>query len=904
MNKRDQATSILAEMVATAGLADPASRYDRLHQLGPVVDSEFGLLVSGFDEAQSVLRNPRLNGDPTAAFANIGVADWQSHPLLRLIGNSLIFDRGEPHSTVRRVVAQHFTPAAIGRLQQFIADSVTRHGSNVREALATTGQADIVSLFARPIPIEVACFMLGLPTTDAPRLADLLQQAQIAGAALEINAEEFANLADVGIELSEYLDSQLKLAANNSDTEEGSVISTIAQATSSGTINADQARSLSFLLLGAGFETTSNLIANAAHRIVAAQGADADTIAATTDAAALVDAALVDATIDESLRIDAPVQVTARGVTGTESVDIGGFTAQPGTNVLVMLGAAGRDAQKFPLPHVFDLTRCDTATEGPLATLAFGSGIHHCIGHHLARLQARLALTELLPILAGVETVGAPDWRQQFVVRSLASLKVRPRLVSSESGVQTRDLDKTRKRRVKRLQLKRRRKFTALLAGIGISRTGHRVTRIFKRGAARPASDAAAAAKQATSAAETFGDLRGVMMKYGQLFSYAAPAMDPQARAVLASLQDSVPAMLAGVAESIIAAEFGKPVNALFASFDPVPVAAASIGQVHRAVLFDGRAVAVKVQYEAIAETVEADLAELGRTNALLSKFVFRSLDASALTKELNERISEELDYRIEASNQIQFAQRFRGHPFFRLPQVVTERSSQRVLTTEWLDGLRWNDFVQQATQAQRDAIGEMLARWVFSGVRRYTSFQADAHPGNFIVAPDGSWLGVLDFGLVKTFSASGAASSRMLADSVYGVSSRTPLEAAEIVGYFPPGHTVSADRFREFMAPITDVFGHAGTVTPEKYDRAIRTPYDPRYGFTDVVRQANAPAETILLDRLAYGSLALLSQLGATADWIGIIRQYGGDGGPTTELGRIEDTWFHSRGQFGTGRR
>jgi predicted unusual protein kinase regulating ubiquinone biosynthesis (AarF/ABC1/UbiB family)/cytochrome P450 len=858
--ERGRATRLLAELIATAGLVDPTSRFQRLQKLGPVVESDLGVLVVGHDAALMVLRDTRLVADPAAAFANIGISDWRTHPLTELLGESLFFDKGASHTAVRRVVAHFFTPSAIEKLRVQITEIVEARLEETVSLLASHGSVDLVSSFARPVPIEVACRTLGLDLADAPRLAELLLQAQLGSAALDLDPDDLARLADVGRELGEYLGRKLDACAGTAiQVSERTILEEIAAGCGEGRLTKSQGRSLAFVLLGAGFETTSNLIANAARLLL--DGAVSHTI----DTNQL---------IERALSIHPPVQLTARGVDGSEPIELCGVTVHPGTPILVLIGAATHQ-------HA---TR-EVASE---TTLAFGSGVHHCIGHHLARIQAGIALDALVPFLKSVDPVGPAKWRSVFAFRSLESLVV--------SNTPTNRPSATDQSRVKKLQRKRRRRFTGMLRGIGLSAVGHKIRRLGTKGVRRMELDTAASARQATKAVETFGEMRGVMMKYGQLFSYAAPALDPAAKAVMASLQDNVDPMAPGTAERVVESELGRPLTRVFASFDATPIAAASIGQVHRASLPDGNQVAVKVQYEGIAEAVAADLAEVARTNKLLSRFVLRNMDPGPLSQELADRINEEIDYTIEAENQRLFSRRYASHPFIRIPTVIDSLCSTKVLTTQWMDGLRWKEFVAQASQSQKDRIGEMLVRFVFAGVRRYGSFQADAHPGNFIVAPDASWLGVLDFGLIKSFTPAAYEAARLVADAVYGVTDRTALSAAEAVGYFKPGHSVSAQRFDEYVAPIRESFGSSGMMTHEIYERAVRAAYDPRAGFSDVTRQANAPAETVLQDRLAFGTMALLAELNATCDWIGIIRQYGGDGGPTTELGQIEEKWFTTR--------
>jgi cytochrome P450 len=215
--ERGRATRLLAELIATAGLVDPTSRFQRLQELGPVVESDLGVLVVGHDAALMVLRDTRLVADPAAAFANIGISDWRAHPLTELLGESLFFDKGASHTVVRRVVAHFFTPSAIEKLRVQITEIVEARLEETVSLLASHGSVDLVSSFARPVPIEVACRTLGLDLADAPRLAELLLQAQLGSAALDLDPDDLARLADVGRELGEYLDRKL-------DACEGTVI--------------------------------------------------------------------------------------------------------------------------------------------------------------------------------------------------------------------------------------------------------------------------------------------------------------------------------------------------------------------------------------------------------------------------------------------------------------------------------------------------------------------------------------------------------------------------------------------------------------------------------------------------------------------------------------------------------
>lgn len=779
----------------------------------------------------------------------------------------------------------------------------------VQSELSAGRTIDLVEHFARVVPTIASCRLLGLDEADGPKLSAWLLATQFGAAGLRPSEEDLEALAVLGTEFTNYLDAQL---AN--PRPEG-LMQIVANAYNEGTLNLEQAQSLSFVLLAAGFETTSNLISTAAHLVMSS---DAKSLALRAEVS---HDEWVDAVIEETLRLESPVQVSTRNSSSAASFQVAGMAIEPGAPMLIMIGAAHRDPVLFPNPHRFDPARYRKMPQ-PLAgtsgapataaglsvnagvptnpdgaalastppTLAFGSGIHHCLGIHLARLQARTALRSLLPVLLEAEQIQrSPQWRPFINVRGLERLDV----VAVSNGAGVDDPDSAN--RIDKLRKARSREVRNVLVRTQISRSAHKLARLTKRGEARAASDADASRQQAMRAAETFGELRGVMMKLGQMFSYAAP-MSEGASDALSSLQDSVDPMAPGEAERIIEQELGAPVSSLFAVWDTKPVAAASIGQVHKATLHDGRVVAVKVQYTGIADAIAADLSQLDRMNKLTARFVQKNLDAAALTAEITDRMNEEVDYRIEAENQNEFVKRFAGHPFVRIPSVIPAMSSRMVLTTEWIDGLRWKEFAATATQEVKDHVGEIIFRFTSGGMRRYGVFQADAHPGNIIVEPSGKWVAFLDYGLVKRFTPEQAAIARTMADAVFEGPMEYALAAAESVGYFPPGHKISAQRFSDFIEPIRVLFGSAGTFTPEKHERSIRVPFDPKSEFQDVVRAANAPAATILQDRLSYGLSALLADIRATADWPNILREYRFGAPPSTTLGEQESAWMTGR--------
>src|SRR5437764_1291095 len=192
--------------------------------------------------------------------------------------------------------------------------------------------------------------------------------------------------------------------------------------------------------------------------------------------------------------------------------------------------------------------------------------------------------------------------------------------------------------------------------------------------------------------------MKGAIMKAGQMISFIAEGLPPEARAALATLQADVPPMAPSLAEGVIRSELGADPEKLFLDWDPIPKAAASIGQVHRAVMPDGRVVAVKVQYPGVDKAIRSDLDNAELLYGMFASFALKNMDVRAMVDELRARMSDELDYRLEARCQAEFADRYRGHPFIHVPDVVPERSAMRVITSEWVDGLSWAEFGETAT--------------------------------------------------------------------------------------------------------------------------------------------------------------------------------------------------------------
>jgi predicted unusual protein kinase regulating ubiquinone biosynthesis (AarF/ABC1/UbiB family) len=260
----------------------------------------------------------------------------------------------------------------------------------------------------------------------------------------------------------------------------------------------------------------------------------------------------------------------------------------------------------------------------------------------------------------------------------------------------------------------------------------------------------------AERAADVLGTLRGVAAKVGQMASYVDGVVPEGQReayeAALRKLREQAPTSSIAEIRGVVEKELGAPIAELFRDWEDEPVASASIGQVHRARLPDGRVVAVKVQHPGIANAVESDLQNVGMLESVIGTFVPKGVNSRGVLEEVKARFREELDYRLEAERQARFAEIFRGDRQIRIPAVFPERSSLRVLTTEFVVGGRLDDAAKQP-EAERRAYAEGLWRFVFMGNLVGGMFNADPHPGNYVFQPEGR-IAFLDFGCVQPISA------------------------------------------------------------------------------------------------------------------------------------------------------
>jgi predicted unusual protein kinase regulating ubiquinone biosynthesis (AarF/ABC1/UbiB family) len=403
------------------------------------------------------------------------------------------------------------------------------------------------------------------------------------------------------------------------------------------------------------------------------------------------------------------------------------------------------------------------------------------------------------------------------------------------------------------------------------------------------------ALQTAEDVATTLGAMKGVLMKLGQMASYVDEGLPPEVRRTLGRLQDSVPPMSAELAAGVIEEEFGMPPEQVFARWDPEPIAAASIGQVHRAITRQGRAVAVKVQYPGIAGTIEADLGNVALLRRML-RIIAPGQDVDALLAELRERIVEELDYQREAENQRLFAAFYDGHPTIHVPKIVDELSTKRVVTSDLADGARFADLTGWSRHEQ-DLAAETIYRFVFRSLYELRAFNGDPHPGNYLFHGGGR-VTFLDFGLVKHFSPAELLPlmnmARYLCVENDPEAFRRSLEAA---GFLQPGAPLDTDLIVDHLAVFYDTIRKPGelTITGDYASTVVRRFFDVR---SPIAPYVQVPRSYVILQRINLGVFALLGELTATANWRAIAEEIWPfvQAPPSTPMGEAEASWLARR--------
>ncbi|MCY0919114.1 AarF/ABC1/UbiB kinase family protein [Streptomyces sp. H27-G5] len=368
----------------------------------------------------------------------------------------------------------------------------------------------------------------------------------------------------------------------------------------------------------------------------------------------------------------------------------------------------------------------------------------------------------------------------------------------------------------------------------------------------------------------TLGELKGGAMKFGQALSVFESALPEEIagpyRAALTKLQEAAPPLPAARVHQVLAERLGEDWRDLFEEFEDTPAAAASIGQVHRAVWHDGRQVAVKVQYPGAGEALLSDLRQLSRFAGLLGPLI-PGMDIKPLITELRDRVSEELDYELEAEAQRTHADAFDGDEDVVVPDVVHQ--GDEVLVTEWMDGTPLSEVIADGTQEERDRAGQLLARFLFSGPARTGLLHADPHPGNFrlIAGEDGRMrLGVLDFGTVDRLPGGWPKPIGRSLRLTLGGDAEGVYEHLRAEGFVKESIELDPEAVLDYLEPLLEpVEADEFTFTrPWLRGQAARIA-DPRSPAHQLGRQINLPPSYLLIHRVTLSTIGVLCQLGAT---------------------------------------
>lgn len=411
-------------------------------------------------------------------------------------------------------------------------------------------------------------------------------------------------------------------------------------------------------------------------------------------------------------------------------------------------------------------------------------------------------------------------------------------------------------------------------------------------------------AKQIVAA---LGTMKGAAMKLGQVMSFLDLGLVPEEyreefQRELAKLRDAAPTVSFKQMRRVIEDDLEEPIKRVFADFDEEPIAAASIGQVYRAQLPDGRDVAVKVQYPGVAAAVRADMQNLDMIMRLLKRMT-PALDVKGVAGEIRERIAEELDYELEASNQRSLARIFDGHPFIVIPDVVSSLSRERVLVSELVEGVGFEELKGYPSE-QRDRIGEIVFRFFAGCLYRHRQFSGDPHPGNFMLLADGR-VAFLDFGLFKRLDP-GPVELELACQRavVEGDAERLHSLLAES-GFLPEPERVDPEHLIAFIEDAIWWYTTADEeveLTPDIATQVMIESSDPRSAHFREMRHQTMQPEHLFGRRMEMLTLAVLSQLRARANWHRIAREWMYGDPAVTELGREEEEFYGRAGVVAPG--
>jgi predicted unusual protein kinase regulating ubiquinone biosynthesis (AarF/ABC1/UbiB family) len=451
-----------------------------------------------------------------------------------------------------------------------------------------------------------------------------------------------------------------------------------------------------------------------------------------------------------------------------------------------------------------------------------------------------------------------------------------------------------------------------LARNIGLARLGtraggslavHRARRVFASAGERERLDTEFELKTAEQVAETLGQMKGAMMKLGQMASYLDAGLPEHVREALAQLQQDAPPMSPELARGVVERDLGAPPEQLFAEWDDAPIASASIGQVHRALTHEGLAVAVKVQYPGVDEAIRADLSNVDLLFGGMG-LLFPGMDPGPIVDELRARALEELDYVTEAANQRYFVDFYRGHPYIHVPEVVDRYSSAHVLTTELADGVRFDEMLTWS-QDEQNLAAETIYRFAFGSIYRLHVFNGDPHPGNYLFEPGGR-VTFLDYGLVKHFEDEVPLFVDMIDAMVVRRDIARFRSVVEDIGVLKPNMGFSDDAVEEYFAHFYDFVmdDEVVTISDEYASESVRRFFDPGGPHGDIMKAANLPPGFVIIQRINLGLYAIFAQMGATANWRRMAEEFWPNvlGPPSTPMGEADASWYARTHPTGPG--
>jgi predicted unusual protein kinase regulating ubiquinone biosynthesis (AarF/ABC1/UbiB family) len=440
-------------------------------------------------------------------------------------------------------------------------------------------------------------------------------------------------------------------------------------------------------------------------------------------------------------------------------------------------------------------------------------------------------------------------------------------------------------------------KIGSLAAGQAIRQAGTRAANVTRSKDGRSAALERRHIEAAEQIVAALGTMKGAAMKIGQVMSFLDMGLVPEEyreefQHKLAELRDAAPTVTFKDMRKVIEGELDDPLNQVFGDFDTTPIAAASIGQVYRATLPDGRPVAVKVQYPGVAAAVRADMQNLGLI-LRLAKRIAPGLDPKSIGAEIRSKIQDALDYELEAQNQRTLSRIYRDHPFIVIPDVITSLTRQRLMVSEFVTGTGFEE-LKRYPQEDRDRIGEMLFRFYFGCLYRHGQFSGDPHPGNSMLLDDRR-MAFFDFGLFKRMPPGALALEMAVARAVIDGDAETIMRLGTEVGFFPEPEKFDPNKVLEHFRAATSWYtvDQYGELTPEYATQVLIDMSDPRSEYFGQLRHESAPPDHIFGRRMEVLTLAVISQLHARGNFHRIAREWFYGAPPETELGRQEAEFY-----------